>query len=283
MLVQQGADRGAVGDDAGDVRRGREGADLEGAGGILLQSFSQDRQRDVPVEVLGDDDDVGDRLAPRQLVGVVLVGADEDDRPGLRRDVPAEVMGVLEGAGDAQAEDPDELVDGTRAPRAGEDDDGVLVAADGVADDRPGILAQPGGLQAGAGGLGVRVGVAGQDLVADEVLDERQRPAGGGVVGVGHPARAVRPREHLVVADDALPDGAQQRAVHVARIAPRLPSPPRDNRRLCMPLMVAALPAPGADTCLHPTPAPTAGVAARAARSRRSARGARCRRPRPPP
>ena len=39
--------------------------------------------------------------------------------------------------------------------------------------DRAGVLAQPGGLQAGAAALGVGVGVAGEHLVADEVLDER--------------------------------------------------------------------------------------------------------------
>ena len=37
------------------------------------------------------------------------------------------------------------------------------------------VLAQPRGLQAGAAGLGVRVGVERQHLVADEVLDEGQR------------------------------------------------------------------------------------------------------------
>jgi hypothetical protein len=40
-------------------------------------------QVDVAVGVLADGHDVGDRLAPGDLVGVVLVGADEDDRPLL--------------------------------------------------------------------------------------------------------------------------------------------------------------------------------------------------------
>jgi hypothetical protein len=173
----------------------------------------------VAVEVLRDDDDVGDRLTPGQLVGVVLVRADEHHRPRLGRDVAAQVMGVLKPAGDAQAEDADELVDRPGAARSGEDDDGVLVAADGVADDRARVLAQPGGLQASAGRLGVGVGVSGEDLVADEVLDEREGTAGGGVVGIGDPARAVGAGKDLVVTDDALADGAQQRAVHTARIA----------------------------------------------------------------
>jgi hypothetical protein len=50
----------------------------------------------------------------------------------------------------------------------------------------PRVLAQPGGLQAGPAGLGVRVRVPRQHFVADEVLDERQGPAAGGVVGVRH-------------------------------------------------------------------------------------------------
>ena len=42
---------------------------------------------DVAVGVFRDDHDVGDGLPPRQLVGVVLERADEDDRPLLGRDV----------------------------------------------------------------------------------------------------------------------------------------------------------------------------------------------------
>ncbi len=58
---------------------------------------------------------------------------------------------------------------------AGEDDDGVVVTADRLVDDRAGVLAEPGRLQPGAARLGVRVRVAGQHLVPDEVLHERQR------------------------------------------------------------------------------------------------------------
>ena len=210
--------------------------DLQGPSGILLQSFSQDGQGDVAVEVLRDNDDVGDRLAPRQLVGMVLVGPDEDDRSGVGRDVLREVVGVLELAGDAQAEDPDQLVDCSGAARSGEDDDCVLVAADGVPDDGSRVFTQPGRLQAGAGRLGVRVGVTGEHFVADEVLDERQGAAGSGVVGVGHPTRAIGTRQDLVVADDALADGAQQRAGHGDRIAPGFGFPSSHNPALCSPL-----------------------------------------------
>ena len=70
-----------------------------------------------------------------------------------------------------------------------------LAAADRVADD---LRARPRGSASSAGpvprGLGVRVGVERQHLVADEVLDERQRAPRRGVVGVGDAARAVRRR-----------------------------------------------------------------------------------------
>ena len=87
-------------------------------------------------------------------------------------DVRVEVVAVVERGREAQAEDADQPVD--RPGRAGpaEDDAGVVVAVDGVRDDLPGVLAEPGGLPSGAARLGVGVGVAGEHLVADEVLDE---------------------------------------------------------------------------------------------------------------
>ena len=55
------------------MRSGRSAYSLE----LLLEH----RHVDVAVAVLGDRHDVADRLAPRQLVGVVLERADEHDRP----------------------------------------------------------------------------------------------------------------------------------------------------------------------------------------------------------
>jgi hypothetical protein len=52
-----------------------------GAPRVPGQLAAQVGQVDVAVGVLADDHDVGDGLAPRQLVGVVFVRADEDDRP----------------------------------------------------------------------------------------------------------------------------------------------------------------------------------------------------------
>ena len=157
---------------------------------------------DVAVAVLGDHHDVGDRLAPGQFVRVVLEGADEHDRAFGRRDVGGQAVPVVQAGRDPHAEDVDHLVDGRRGTRTGEDHDGLLVAADRVPDDLPGVLAQPGRLQPGAGRLGVGVGVPGKHLVTDEPFDEIERPSGGGVIGVRHPARPERSPHHLVITDD---------------------------------------------------------------------------------
>ena len=203
-----------VGDDAGDVAGGGERPDLAAAGRRTRSSSASSAvDVDVPVGVLGDRHDVGDRLAPRQLVGVVLERPDEHHRALVGGMCSVRCVPVVEAGGDAQAQDADQLVDGagaspepakiTHASSSSPPTASWMIAA--------GVLAQPGGLQAGAAGLGVGVGVARQHLVADEVLDERQRPAARGVVGVGDPPRAVRAGHHLVVADHRLADPRQQR------------------------------------------------------------------------
>ena len=123
---------------------------------------------------------------------------------------PVQPEPVLERGRDAQPEHADQLGDRAGAARPGEDHDGLVVPADRLVDDPAGILTQPGGLQSGAAGLGVRVGVARQHLVADEVLDEGQCPSRGGVVGVRHPPVAVRRAHHVVLADHGIPDQAHQ-------------------------------------------------------------------------
>ena len=84
--VQQRGDRVGVGEDAGDVGGGGEAADPQRPVGVPDQLRVQVGQVDVPVGVRADHDDVGDRLPPRQLVGVVLVRADEHHRPLLGGD-----------------------------------------------------------------------------------------------------------------------------------------------------------------------------------------------------
>ena len=192
MAVEHARDRIDVGDDPGDVRRGGEAAHLQRAIRVAAQLRLEAGDVDAPVGVLGDGHDVGARLAPRQLVGVVLVGADEDDGAGV------------------EVEQADELVDRARRARAAEDDDVVLAAVDRPVDGAAGVLPQRRGLAPGRRRLRVRVGVQRQDAVADEVLDERQRAAGGGGVRVHEAARAERPVEHRAVADHRVADPLDQ-------------------------------------------------------------------------
>ena len=85
-------------------------ADLEFAVGVLLQLNGELGLVDVPVGILVDGHDVGDRLAPRQFVGVVLERPDEHHRALLCRDLRGEVVAVIEFGGDPQTHDPDEFV-----------------------------------------------------------------------------------------------------------------------------------------------------------------------------
>ncbi len=213
VAVEQIGDPVGVGDDAGDVRGRGERSDPQWTVTVADEFGLEAGGVDVPVGVLRDHDHVGDGLAPRQFVGVVLERADEDHGSLVGRDLLGEAVRVVELRGKADAQDPDHLVDRAGRPRAGEDHDRLVVAADGVPDDGAGVLAQPGGLQPGAGRLRVGVGVTRQDLVPDEFLDEVEPSTRRGVVGVGDPSGPERPPHHLVVADHRLPDAAQERTV----------------------------------------------------------------------
>ena len=126
---------------------------------------------------------------------MVLVGADEHDRPR-----PA-----------LEREHADELVDRAGRPRAAEHHGVLLAAADRAVDDAPSLLAQRRRAPTRGRRLGVRVGVGRQDLVADDVLDEGERSAGGGGVGVDGAARPERPGQHDVVADALAANALDQR------------------------------------------------------------------------
>ena len=99
----------------GHVARGAEAADAERPVRVPCQLGGQVRLVDVPVGVLVDDHDVGDRLAPRQLVAVMLERADEHDRPLVGGDLRAQSVTLVELGREAQAEHRDELVDGRRS------------------------------------------------------------------------------------------------------------------------------------------------------------------------
>ena len=95
-----------------------------------------------------------------------------------------------------------------------------LGGPDATGDDLPGLLPEPGGLQAGARRLGVGVGVEGEDGRADVVLDEAEGPTRGGVVGVDHRSGAEGAVDHLVVADHRAADEGDQVAVRPVPAAP---------------------------------------------------------------
>jgi hypothetical protein len=209
--VQQAGDRAGVGEDAGDVGGGREAADAQRPAGEPDQLLAQVGQVDMTVGVFGDDHDVGDRLPPRQLVGVMLIRADEHHRPLRFRDARRQLVPFVQPGRDTQLQDADQLADRRGRPRPAEDDQVILGPAHRVMDHPPRVLPQAARLQPGPRALGVRVRVPRQHRVADEILDEIQRPPGGRVVGIGHTPRPERPIHQLTLTDDAPPDPLQQR------------------------------------------------------------------------
>ena len=122
--------------DPGDVRRGGEAADLEGAVCVRDELTLKLLKIDAPVRVLVDRHDVRDRLTPRELVGVVLVGADEDDRAPLLRDGVTQIELAVELVGQRDVERVDQLVDGAGRTRTTEEHDVAVAGADGLADQR---------------------------------------------------------------------------------------------------------------------------------------------------
>jgi hypothetical protein len=175
----------------------------------------------VAVGVGADDDHVGDCLPPGQLVGMVLIRPDEHHGPLPWRDLAEEPVASGEALGQAQFQDADQLADRRGGTGAAEDHQMISGAADGVVDDLAGVLPKPAGGKARARALGVGVGVPGQHLLADNVLDEVQRPARRRVVGVGDAPRPVRALEYLPVADDSCPDPVHQgrSGLHPGRVS----------------------------------------------------------------
>ena len=113
VAVQQRGHRRGVGRDAGHVGGCGERPDLERPIGVGSQRLLQCGEIDVAVRILGDNDHVGDRLTPGELVAVVLERPDEDDRSLARRDVAAQPVTVIEVLGDSHPEHPRHQVDGT--------------------------------------------------------------------------------------------------------------------------------------------------------------------------
>ena len=142
---------------------------------------------------------------------MVLVRADEYDWSGVSRRAA--------GQRDVRAERSRESIDRAGAAAPGEDDHvAVLVAVaharvDALRHHLPRLLPEARALRARGGRRRVRVGVEGQDVVADLGLDAPQRAAGGGPVGVDHELVAVRAREGGAVADDVAAHARQRRLI----------------------------------------------------------------------
>ena len=159
-------------------------------------------QVDAAVQVLVDRHHISDRLTPRELVRVVLVRSDEDDRPLFPRDSIQKVVTCCQVVRQPEVEDPDDLVDRSRRAGAAKDHGVLLAGSDAAPDDRPRVLAESRRLEAGPRALRVRVGVEGEHLVPDEVLDEPEGAPRRRVVGVGDPPRAIGPGHRLVRSDE---------------------------------------------------------------------------------
>src|SRR4029079_2626944 len=83
---------------AGDVRRRGEAADLERALRVVHERGLEGTEIELTARVLRDGHDRGDGLAPGELVAVMLVRADEDDRPLPGRDPLGEAVASVEVA-----------------------------------------------------------------------------------------------------------------------------------------------------------------------------------------
>eukprot|EP00053_Salpingoeca_punica_P014469 m.131571 g.131571 ORF g.131571 m.131571 type:complete len:821 (-) comp16464_c2_seq1:87-2549(-) len=218
VAVQDDGDFHVLGDDAGDVGGGGEGADLQALARLVLEDeLLEVDQVNHACLVQIDLDDIGDGLAPGQDVAVVLVWAVEDDGPLVLGDAAAQVVLVAEVVGDADVEHADELVDGSRGARAAKDDGVVLDGGvDGARDHLAGLAAEHGGLQARGRGFGVRVGVHGHDAVTDKVFDEGEAAARGGPVGIDERLGAIDTVVEDVGADEGGGDSAHESHALVA-------------------------------------------------------------------
>ena len=202
-----------VGQDARHVRRGGEAADLQRPVRMAPQLVLEMTDVDASVAGRADRHEIRDRLSPGQLVGVVLVGADEHDRP----------------CGGIELEQAHELVDRAGRARAAEEDDIVIAALHRPVDDAAGVLPQRGGATPGRRCLGMRVAVRRQHLIAYEVLDEGERAPGGGRIRVDDAARPEWALDHDVIADHRRADPLDQA---VGRELDPRAAPPRDAARV---------------------------------------------------
>jgi hypothetical protein len=192
---RQLVDRGA---DAGDVRTGREGADLERSIPIPPEAIVEGADVDEAVAVRRQDHHLGDRLDPGNLVRVVLHVRDEHDGPVRVRHVQVARQLLRH----AQAENADQLVDDPRGARFRCDDDivraGVNVPSDHLVRHVVGLGHQrPRGAR-----LRMRVRDKRPDLLEQALLDGPVEPPARGPVGIDERPPPVRGRDRRLRADD---------------------------------------------------------------------------------
>jgi len=158
----------------------------------------------APITVLGNQDHVGDALAPGQFIGMMLVGPDKNHRTFVGRNPLGQAIPGIKILREPQIQNIDELVDGSGRPRAAKNDHVLLRAANGLEDDTAGVLPKTCRLQARARGFGMGIGVQRQHLFGNKIFDKLQGAAAGRVVGIGHAPVAVRPVQGTIVPDDRI-------------------------------------------------------------------------------
>mmetsp|Transcript_43872 Transcript_43872/g.141459 ORF Transcript_43872/g.141459 Transcript_43872/m.141459 type:complete len:243 (+) Transcript_43872:1069-1797(+) len=196
VRVQQGGDVVDARDDAGDVGGGREGADDQRPPVRLrLEQRLLERTQvgAALLRILGNRDDVGAAVAPREQVRVVLVRPDQHEGPLAHRAGRRSLARL--GRRRDEAEERDEPVGAGRRARAREEEAirvrlAAIVAAQVRLDHSARLRDKVGGLPARLGRRRVRIAVRRQDRLAHELLDEGERAARGGVVGVDERSRA---------------------------------------------------------------------------------------------
>jgi hypothetical protein len=191
--------------DAGDVRAGGEGADLDGPVAVLVQQRLEGRRVHQAPLVGRDHHHVADGLAPGRLVGVVLHVGHEDHGPLARTQVDA----GPEARRGLDAEDALELVDRAGHPRAEGDDHVVGAGVHVRLEDAVRLVVGEGHRGPGGAGLGVGVAHERPEVVQQPLLDGAVQAPAGGPVGVDDPLGAVRGPERLVRADGVQPEGLE--------------------------------------------------------------------------
>ena len=217
------ADTGNVvnrGSNSGNVRAGRERREPDAVpAGRVGQAALEVVEVQSAVSRQLDDDRIDEGFPPHELVGVMLVGSDEDYRlgqgrrrgyvrPGAARGFAQAVQPLPGDRGNVDADDLLKLLEGSG--RAGPDGEDLPVRA-GVhqpLDALLGAVEQPGQVAAGIIVLGVGVGIGGKDGKY-LLFDESEGPPRGGVIGIEHVPDAEGSPEGRVAADDLSADEIQ--------------------------------------------------------------------------